>query len=170
MAMGGFTLVELIIVMVLIGIVAGIGLNRFIDNKSFDTVAFADRMSGMMRYGQKLAVAQNRPVYVVADGTKVALCFDAGCTLKVNSPSGRNSGSTNTTTHCIATNWECEAPPNGVTFNAGASFYFDPLGKPFLLAETYPTVNSNFATLVITVSGGGSSKDVTVERETGYVH
>ncbi len=169
-SMGGFTLVELVIVMVLIGIVAGIGLNRFIGTKSFDTFAFADRMSGMMRYGQKLAVAQNRPVYVVADGVKVALCYNSTCTVPLPAPSGRNSGSTNTTTHCVDLTWECEAPPNGVTFIAASSFYFDPLGKPFLLADTYPTVTSTFTTQTITISGGGTNKDVVVEQETGYVH
>lgn len=167
---GGFTLVELVIVMVLIGIVAGIGVNRFIDFKSFDAAAFADRMSGMMRYGQKLAVAQNRPVYVIADGAKVALCYNDTCTVKVPAPGGRNNSSTSTTTHCVDLTWECEAPPDGVTFTAADSFYFDPLGKPFLLADIYPTVTSTFATQQITVSGGGTNKAVVVEQETGYVH
>lgn len=163
----GFTLVELVVVLTLIGIVAAIGLGRYADSASFATIAFADRTAGMLRYGQKLAVAQNRPVYVVADGNKVALCFDVGCAMPVVAPSGSNGGSDNTKAKCGNTTWECEAPPNGVSFTSISSFYFSPLGEPFLPTDG---ATSNFATLTITVSGGGSSKAFVVEHKTGYVH
>ncbi len=169
----GFTLVELVVVMVLVGIVAAIGVGRFFDNKGFQAITLTDRVSGMLRYGQKLAVAQNRPVYVSL-ASRVALCFDAACSQsqRIAAPSSMNSGSTNTLAACSnATNWECEAAPNGLTITAAVtSFYFDPLGKPFAAGDPYPGATSNFSTLTIRIAGDGSNHDVLVERETGYVH
>ena len=36
--------------------------------------------------------------------------------------------------------------------------------------DTYPVLDSTFAAVTITVSGGGSSHSVVVEAETGHVH
>ena len=76
----GFTLIELIAVLVIAGILATFAAGRFFQRDTFDARAFADQAIDLLRYGQKLAVAQNRPVYVRLDGQSVALCFDALCT------------------------------------------------------------------------------------------
>jgi MSHA pilin protein MshC len=169
----GFTLVELVTVIVLIGIMGGLAMARFADNVSFDTYAYADRTAAMLRYGQKLAVAQNRPVYVALDGSRVALCFNPACDAStgVSALGGSNSGRPNTLALCASSAWECEAPANGVTYVSDvSSFYFDPLGKPFASSDIFPRAISTFTRLTITVSGGNSSKVIIVEPETGYVH
>ncbi len=175
--MRGFTLVEMIVVMVLVGIVAAIGMARFFDNKGFDAVAYADRVAGMLRYAQKLAIAQNRAVYVDVNGSRVALCFDANCSApnQIASPAGHNSGNPTTETQCGSATWNCEGLPNGLSYSATPTlnptyFYFDPLGKPFLPTDTYPSQTSSFNTLTIRITGDGANHDVVVEQETGYVH
>ncbi len=169
-------MIELVVVMVLVGIMASVAMVRYFGTKTFDVVAYTDRVAGMIRYGQKLAIAQNRAVYVMVDGAKVALCFDTGCSAsnKVDSPGG-NSGSSNTVTQCGSQTWECEAPPSSVTYSVSptlspAYFYFDRIGKPFLPSVTFPAASDSFTTLTLRFTGDGANHDIVIEQETGYVH
>ncbi|MBI5007030.1 MAG: prepilin-type N-terminal cleavage/methylation domain-containing protein [Nitrosomonadales bacterium] len=75
----GFTLVELVTVIVILGVVSAVVLPRFFDNDVFESRAAADRVKSALRYGQKLAIAAHAPVTVsisaAADpecGTEVA--------------------------------------------------------------------------------------------------
>jgi MSHA pilin protein MshC len=169
----GYTMVELVVVMIVVGIMAATAMTRFFSNKGFDAVAYADRISGMLRYGQKLAIAQNRQVFVALNGNSVSLCYDAACSPanRVLSPSGSNSKNSTTQAQCASTTWECEAPPGGVAYNSAVtSFYYDSLGKPFAAGDALNSAISTFNTLTIHVTGDSVSHDVIVEIETGYVH
>lgn len=175
----GFTMVELITVIVLVGILASIGVARFADRRAFDSVQFADQGRAMLRYAQKTAIAQGRPVFVRLDGTSLALCFDAACAQRVLPPSGSNSGSAVTIARCAGVSaWFCEGLPAGLTYalqpaasyTAPTSFFFDPVGRPYRAADAWPAGNSTFVNLTIRISGDGTNHDIIVEQETGYVH
>ena len=169
----GFTLVELITVMVVVGVLAGIAVPRLFDSKGFDAVAYADQARALMRYGQKIAIAQGRNVFVRVNTSNLALCFDLGCSSYVAPAGGSNSGSKVTLSNCAnVSSWACEGVPNGVTMtpSAAQTFYFDPTGKPFASANVAPTLVSTFATLTINVTGDGAPNSVTVAAETGYVY
>jgi len=168
----GFTLVELVATMIIIGVLAAVALPRLAERSSFDARGFADQMSAMLRYAQKSAVAQHRAVFVRLDGASIALCLDAGCTAagRVRAPAGANSGKPATLAACGNDKaWFCEALPAGIGYAAALPmFYFNALGKPYLPADVPP--NSSFASLPIAISGDGSTRIVTVEQETGYAH
>jgi MSHA pilin protein MshC len=176
---GGFTMVELVIVIILVGILGAIGAARFFSRTAFDTAAFAEQGAAMLRYGQKLAIAQNRKVWVQATSQGLRLCYSAAspCAAadQVAAPSGNNSGSSGTRAFCTsggvyAAAWYCEGVPAGATMSlslaAAGTFYFNGLGRPYLSTDTG---DSTFPGLSLTVQGEDTTRTFSVAQETGYV-
>ena len=139
--MSGFTLVELITVIVLVGILAVAALPRFFDQNVFESRGFFDESKSLLRYGQKVAVAQRRTVCVALGGTGVALTI----------ASAANAGA-------------CDTPlalPNVPRGGSGlvssvAAFQFLSLGG------TNQPAN-------VTVTVTGATGTITVDRVTGHV-
>lgn len=166
----GFTIVELIVVMVLVGILSTLAAARLMDRGDIEAPAFGQQARSMLRYGQKLAIAQNRPVYVSGTPARIALCFNAACTQRVIAPAG-NTDTAATRAACGSTTWYCEGVPAGVTIaSAVAGMYFDEQGRPFAVTDPVGSDVSTFASLTITLTGSAASDVIVVEPETGYVH
>lgn len=146
----GFTLVELVGVMVIIGILALFALPRFYSLTAFDTRAFQDEITAMMRYAQKTAIAQRRCVFVnaVAATRTVSLVFD-------------QNGDCATQAAAVidpATNAPyVRTAPSSIGISS-AAFGFNALGSPVPDAAVSMTIT------------GDVVRTVTVERNTGYVH
>lgn len=137
-AQTGFTLVELIAVLVLTGILAAVALPRFVD-RTFDEVGFHDSVKAAVQHARRTAVASRRFTCVNTTASGVALVRDnslpetlaanvgciAGCApgpgcfaLALPAP-GKN----------CASNQVCA--PSGIAIVAGSSsVIFDPLGRP----------------------------------------
>lgn len=60
----GFTLVELITIIVILGVLAVVAIPRFTDNATFQSRAAADQAKAVLRYAQKTAIASHSPVTV----------------------------------------------------------------------------------------------------------
>lgn len=161
--MAGFTLVELISIMIMIGILAAVAIPRWV-GYAFDERGFHDAVQAAVRHARRVAVASRHFVCVtVTAGTRpagvVALFMDTtapesvvtvNCAAAVALPSpGRD---------CAATNQVCA--PTGVTLG-GSSLIFDPLGR-----SVDSSKNVQASALSVTVS---NQSNVTVQPETGYV-
>lgn len=70
---GGFTLVELIVILIVIGVLAVAALPRFADQTVFEARGFHDETLSLLRYAQKSAIAQRRTVCVALNPTGVAM-------------------------------------------------------------------------------------------------
>lgn len=170
----GFTLVELIVVIVIVGILAVGAASRFMDRNVMDSRIFADEAGALLRYAHKTAISQNRDVWVIVETGGIKLCLTKNCLVgqRVPAPGGVNSDSADTRRFCNDVSWACEAPRAPVSIGAAVKFYFDPIGKPFAEANVSPTsVSSITSPLTINIMDAGVLKrTITVEAETGYVH
>lgn len=164
-------------VLVLVGILGAIGASRFFDNTAFENRAFADQAKTILRYAQKLAITQNRSIFVRADGNRFAVCSAAGCGAGgiIAAPGGSNSGSRATRANCLqnniyTANWMCEGRPDTVNVagTVGNGFAFDALGRPYVINSNNSTTLLG-AQVSLTFTSGSNSSKITVWQETGYV-
>ncbi len=63
----GFTLIELITCMVILGILIAVVAPRFPDNQIFSTRGFADELASSLRHAQRIAIASDCSVQVRID-------------------------------------------------------------------------------------------------------
>ena len=138
----GFTLAELVIVIVVAAILAAIAIPQF-NLREIDATWFHEQVRSGVRYAQRTAVAQRRCVFVFVTPTQLRLRYgDAACSI----------------TAIQVRDLARDAPfeltaPTGITLSAAPNpFSFNGLGQP-----------SSAATV------GVDGKVVTVNAETGYV-
>jgi MSHA pilin protein MshC len=151
-AQRGFTLIELIVVLLVISVMAVVAIPRFSSMMGFADVGYRDQVVAAIDYARKIAVAQRRHTCVVIGASSVTVKIDRGlpqshatnnCLDDLILPSGSNvinapSGMTQTT--------------KNIDFNAQ--------GQP---------VSGAPATITFT-SAGGETSTITMEADSGYVH
>jgi len=141
----------MVVVLIIVGVLAVVAIPRFVDRQTFEAQGFFDQAFAMVRYGQKVAIAQHREVFVNADAGSHAICLtyvaDATCASAAGVP------------HPAGGPIFRETAPVGVTLSASVSFRFDALGRP-----------NPDAAVSLGIVGDGMTRTLTVERETGYVH
>jgi len=146
----GFTLIELIMVMVVVGILAVFVAPSLFDAGVFRSRGFADQVQASLRYAQKVAIAQRRFVCVAfdtgADPDTMTLTTGAtaGCGAALQSPTGDPA-------------YVVNAPANTTFAAVPANFSFDPQGSPSFAVTSTVTVTD-------------AANPITIEAETGYVH
>ena len=136
----GFTMIELITVIIIIGIVGAMAAPMFFNNSDFQSRAAADQVRAALKFGQKMAIAQRTSVSVT-----------------ITAPSASSN------CNPVAVPVTCQIS-NAVSLNQTlqSSVTFDALGKPYYNGTT-PLGSTNN-----TITVGGTI--ITIEPETGYVH
>lgn len=143
----GFTIVELVVIISILGLLAAVLGPRFAGRDAFASRGFYDEAQSVVRYAHKTAIAWRRPVFVCVTATAVSAGTVAGCgTLLVHPATGAALTAT---------------APSGVTLTP-VSFSFDGAGRPSPNAQ----VTIAFASTV----AGDPARQIVVEAETGYAH
>ncbi|OQW86358.1 MAG: hypothetical protein BWK72_17880 [Rhodoferax ferrireducens] len=138
----GFTLIELIMVIVILGVLAVFAAPRILNTGDFNARGFHDETLSLLRYAQKTAIAQRRTVCVALNATGVTLTMDTN-----SPPDGTCNGAL--------------ALPNTPRGGSGltasvASFQYTGLGS-----------TNQSAQVAITIA---NSTGIMVDATTGYVH
>jgi prepilin-type N-terminal cleavage/methylation domain-containing protein len=139
----GFTLIELIMVMVIIGALAVVALPKMVDTTMWRLRAFSDDLVSQGLSLRRQALAQRRPIVATITPNGVSFAYVAGGSLgSVDCPTAVPS--------CIG-----ETSSRTATFNSGNSG---------------ATTTSTGSVLTITVTDGGSfSRVIQIEPETGLI-
>jgi MSHA pilin protein MshC len=147
----GFTIVELVAVMVIVGIIASVSAPRFVGVDAFDARGSYGTLTAALRYAQKTAIAQRRTVYANVNTSTRTVClgYTSNCSSAVIDPATQAS--------------YAKTLSSNVTITASASpIGFDGLGRPV------PNAAATF-TIQNAVVPSESTRTITVEQDTGYV-
>lgn len=147
----GFSLVELVVTISILGLIAGIGAPRMFGRSGFDDRIARDRLAGSLRYAQRLALATGCEVRVQLTGSQWQLDQRASCTTgaftqPVVDPSDGSPS------------YQAAAAGNVVVTSSSNPLIFDSRGRSVDGSGTLISVNLSTGARTIQVIG-----------ETGYV-
>jgi MSHA pilin protein MshC len=145
----GFTLLELVIVILITGILSFMAIGRLNNTGEVNAHGFAEQVASTLRYAQQAAVSQRRLIYVNASAASglVNACLDSStaCAQPLSAPGGGNLS---------------VQAPSSVTFTTNATqFSFDALGRPSTSSQVQITVSAS----------DGQAFNITVQPDSGYV-
>ncbi|PCJ18497.1 MAG: hypothetical protein COB04_07250 [Gammaproteobacteria bacterium] len=151
----GFTLIEIIVVLVLIGTLASVGGGQFFSRDNFDERFFYDDSLQALRFAQKLAMASGCMTQFSISGSGYSLKQDANC----------NSASTSFTQDpyrpgTYAKGYSNASVPSGISVTTSVN--------PLILAATGEIKNSALTTISTATIVIGS-RTINIDGPTGFV-
>jgi MSHA pilin protein MshC len=153
-------MVELIVVMIVVGVLAAIGIPHLLGDKNMEAAVFGDQVVSGLRRAQAIATSHRRVVCVSIAPQAVTMrlnaCGSAGVALV-----GLADDEYATTDSALA------AVPAAAL---GGSLFFQPDGRITAGSPVPKTVNGGTIAITATVGGQANTvRTISVEGTTGYV-
>lgn len=123
----GYSMLELIIALVIAAILGALAMPYFADREAKATW-FHEQVKAAVRYAQRQAVANRRPVHVFLAPSQVRLCFDNPCTNEL-------------------VHHRLDAPSGVAISTATSDFFFNGLGRPSIASTLDFTVGGKTVTV-----------------------
>lgn len=140
----GFTMIELVVVMLVMAVLAAVALPRLTDRRALQERGFIDQLRSLLQYSRKVALTQRREVCVLLGPAQAQAVYANGAACNAAAP--------------VATPGSSEplviAVPAGVVLGGAALVRFNTVGQPAPNANHLINVGAN---------------SLTVSRETGIV-
>ena len=157
----GFTMIEMVVVLLLMGIIAATVLGRAITTSDLDLNSETDKIRNHLRYAQAEAMKRSNTVWgIKSAGNEYWLFRDTNpdnAANEVRLPGVAYSGASN----------RINEADISVTVS-DFTIFFDRIGKPYT-AYTNETTNTPLASqLTINVTASGS-RSITITPETGFI-
>ncbi len=152
--MAGFTLVELVMVIVILGVLAAVALPKLSGSSTFRAAAFSDEVRAALRYAQKSAVSHRRLVCASVASTTVTLTIASAnpavaCAAALRGPDGNSA-------------FARSLDAANATVSPTGTLYFQPSGV--VTSDGAGTVVTDYS---FTVTGMAA---ISVQGATGYVN
>ena len=158
----GFTMIELVTVMVLIGILAAIGIPRMMGSDSTGTLVFGEQVVSAVRHAHKTAIARRRLVCATLEGKTVRLRMreapgSGACTLGIGVSDTEYDSSNNSTV----------AGGGGFAGAAAVALFFHPDGT--ITRDAAGAIFVTSADTLQIMEGSTAQRTIRMEGTTGYV-
>jgi MSHA pilin protein MshC len=166
----GFTMVELIVVMIIVGIMAVAVIPRMSLLGGFSARGYADQIEAYLRYAQKSALAGRRTtrLELVNCTTANGNCNTAPLLCVASTYNATPSCTTACPTSGCSGDWcamtlpgRFASPQSRVGVDSAGTVCFDSMGRP---------ISGGGMAIVVSDDTNTTARTVNVEAETGYVH
>lgn len=160
----GFTLIEVIAVLVIIGVVAAVVVSRMMSPSSFGVVSEADILKGHLRYAQYRAMSHSETwgISFLKYDKEDRYYYSLVCPSTITTCKLPNEDSSS---HTFGSGIE-------ITTGVGTAVYFNEWGNPVDDSGKLLVATDDDETKIvkeIVLSGGSTSRTVTIKQNTGFI-
>ncbi|MCG8383623.1 MAG: type II secretion system GspH family protein [Gammaproteobacteria bacterium] len=155
-AKAGFTLVELVVVMIIVGVLATVSVPKFFSTAAFSERGFTAEVMTVIRFAQNLSSTTGCDIRMVTLGNEIVLQHWNSCI-----PADHASGPYQAVKHPSGGQAYRKAAPSGLALPT-VDVYFDNLGKP------YDSSTSGLLTTPLDLNIG--SRTIRIEPHSGFSH